>query len=512
MNIIRNYSSSAFSRREFVGTLGALSLAACSSTNIRKTLKEDAAQSDTKGYLLLDQSIVAQTYAMRREISNPEPVREGPLLKNAWAYGSVFREPDGQFRMWYLAPPIYCEYYATSWDGLNWELPNFNLVNPKYKVGPNAFLHLEQRDKNGRLLVGTAGPEGFCVLDAQKQPHPCAKARYTALYLANVGKEGECGFCIAYSDDGIHWFAGGHNPVVRGWMDTSNCLLYDPQRKVYRTYGRPPLYVELSREVNRMLCCMESHDLIHWSSPRTVLNTDERDADGFHLTDEAQLKDTPGDRPCIRGRDKQFYGMNVFISHGLYIGFAQMYDIPSGDTWLELCHSLDGLQWFREPLRKPIIGPRPGTWESRQVRPTMGTPPVQVEDRQWIYYSASTRSHSGKGKAAGGPSIGCRSIRTDRWCGYRSIDIEAELLTHPFKVGSDIFLNAETKPDGWIEAALIDEYGNPIKGFARADCIPIKTDALRQPIRWKDNPRLPSGQMVRLRLFNQNASIYAFYT
>ena len=62
-------------------------------------------------------------FAMRREIPTPRSVRDGPLITPAWAYGSVIREESGLFRMWYMAPPSYCEYYATSTNGLDWVKP-----------------------------------------------------------------------------------------------------------------------------------------------------------------------------------------------------------------------------------------------------------------------------------------------------------------------------------------------------------------------------------------------------
>ena len=77
----------------------------------------------------------------------------------------------------------------------------------------------------------------------------------------------------------------------------------------------------------------------------------ERDADGLHLTDEGALSGKG--ETSIRGRDRQFYGISVFQASGAYVGLAQVYDLPSGMTWIELCHSRDGLDWEREPA--PVL-------------------------------------------------------------------------------------------------------------------------------------------------------------
>ena len=346
-------------------------------------------------YAFIDESVVAQTFAMRREAPEPEPLGEGPVLTPGWAYGSVIRDPGtGLFRMWYMSSPAYCEYYATSEDGIAWERPKLDLVSPELGAGPNAFMSVWQRDAGGAWLVGETGPEGFSVIDADVQPHPAAKARFTALYLASFGERCKmptfCGLCLAHSDDGLHWRADEHNPVIPGWHDTSNCLMYDERTGKYLILGRPPVYVETGTHANRLVSRMESEDLIHWSSPLVILDTDDRDADAFELTDEGRLKKGVDEIPeeatvKIRGRDRQFYGMTGFHDAGMYIGLAQMYDVPSGNTWLELVHSRDGLDWIREPRREPYIPSRPDTWE-RQVRPAMATPPVAVGDELWIYW------------------------------------------------------------------------------------------------------------------------------
>lgn len=471
-------------------------------------------------YALIDESIVAQTFAMRREAPTPPPVREGPILTPAWAYGSVIRESSGLFRMWYMAPPPYCEYYATSMDGTTWETPALNLVSPDLGAGPNAFLCENQRDRNGRWLVGEVGPEGFSVLDAEVQPHPAAKARFTSLYLARFGEDYDTppdrdrGLCIAYSDDGIHWIADEHNPVIPGWHDTSNCLMYDACTGKYLIFGRPPVHVQprgLEGRSNRLVSRMESADLLQWSSPCVILDTDERDADAFSLTNENEFDEDDGPGIKIRGRDRQFYGMTAFQSAGVYIGLAQMYEVPSGNTWLELVHSRDGLDWIREPLREPHIGPRPGTWESRQVRPAMATPPVRVGDEEWIYYSASPHSHHA-GKAFEGRGIGVRALKADRWIAYRSSDREAELLTHPIESGARLWLNASTGPEGWIRVAVVDAWGNALDGVRYEDCRPIRGDALRHEVGWQGQASMPAlPDQVRLRIRSCNASVFAFY-
>ena len=231
-----------------------------------------------KSMPLIDSRIVAQTFTMRREVQHPHLLSDEPVLRDGQAYGSVLRDSSGQWRMWYLGEPVYCEYYATSDDGRNWHRPELDLVAPEVRGelnGPNAFLCRNQKDALGKWLVGAAGPEGFCVLDAQTTPHPAAKARFTALYLAQT--ESESGMYIAHSEDGVRWTADTGRPVIQGWRDTSSVLLYDGRTKKYVWYGRPGAYAATEWHANRLIARKESEDLIHWTPDRTVLDTDEAD-------------------------------------------------------------------------------------------------------------------------------------------------------------------------------------------------------------------------------------------
>ena len=166
--------------------------------------------------------------------------------------------------------------------------------------------------------------------------------------------------------------------MVQGWLDTSNSLVWDPDTRRYAVYGRPPVHLSLRGNANRFVSVMESDNMIHWSAPRTVLDTDDRDADPWDQVDEGLLANK--ERVSVRGRNRQFYGMSVFRSAGMFIGMAQILDVPTGACWIELVHSHDGLDWRREPGREPFIVSRPGTWEHPQLRPTVTSPPVRVLD------------------------------------------------------------------------------------------------------------------------------------
>jgi len=485
---------------------------------------------------LVDGRVVAQTFAMRREVTRPAPLGDGHVLADAQAYGSVLKDPTGQWKMWYLYEPndpVYCEYFATSRDGLAWERPELDLIAAELRpqtAGPNSLMGPGQKDSDGRWLVEVKGPEGFCVLDAEITPHPAARSRYTVMYLARFEDPDPAkanGLCLAHSDDGLHWTADKRNPVVPGWRDTANMFFYDPRLGLYVKYGRPEAYVASGREANRLICRATSPDLYQWQAERTVLDTDDIDADPFDLVDEVSLHTSPslddarerarivaeltegrsaeGRGPAIRGRNRQWYGVTVFPWAECYLGLAWMYDLPSGMIWIELVHSYDGIDWRRETCREPFIAAPPGA-----MRLTMSSPPVEVGDEIRIYSSTSDQNHHGV-PASSTYGIDVHALKRDRWVGYAAYDRPGELLTQPLKRGDDLALNAATSDDGWVRVAVLDACGSALEGYSLEECEPLSGDCAELRPFWTSGRTVRdiAPDEFRLRIVAKNARVFA---
>jgi hypothetical protein len=490
---------------------------------------------------VIDARWIAQTFAFKRQLTTPDPVTDA-WLHPGQTYGSVLRDNTGQWRMWYLDDPVYTEHFATSRDGIKWETPNLNLGLVNNKSGatlPNAIMTSPQKDKNGRWLSGVQGPEGFCVLDNTITPHPASKARFTALYLARWVEESgkrETGLCIAFSEDGIHWEAAGDTPVLTGWMDTGNVFFYDPRIKKYVIYGRPNAFVDRVTHANRLVGRSESQDLLTWTPYRTVLDTDDLDADPMAFLDEAALRAggnvtkaqqaaawqaitegaTKAERALIRGRNRQWYGLTVFPYGDLYLGVGMMYDIPSGNMWLELLHSYDGIDWRREAARTPWVPFEQGRWDYPMQVPG-GSPPVRVGDEDWFYYSATRKNHHGSSNEMGGGTgtkeplrvIGACKVKRDRWAGYIAGAREAELLTQPLtQPFGPVTLNARVAQGGDLRVELCDGDGKVLPGFGLEDCQVITGDSLEHPVAWKGGTPAITGPW-RLRIIGKSATLFA---
>lgn len=76
--------------------------------------------------------------------------------------------------------------YATTKDGISFRKPRLGLCERNGSKDNDFLLGVGEQDATGRAFNGSSGSKGFCIIDAQVQPAPGARGRYTALYLSNT--------------------------------------------------------------------------------------------------------------------------------------------------------------------------------------------------------------------------------------------------------------------------------------------------------------------------------------
>ncbi len=531
----------------------------------------------------LDERWVEDTHCLTRRLNQaellPEPVlRHDNINCPLAASGTVLARDDGTFAFYYQTVPRfkpwgglpmdapesvkkkrwsslykYFLHYATSKDGIHWDLPNLGLRNsyPVNKNGEipyvegeeemlvkwledkenNILLSLNEKDGNGRQLTAAAGlAGGFCVIDAAETPHPAARGRYTAFY-------GSGGFCLAYSDDGLRWNAYAENPIRQGQSsDTYNVLMYDACREEYIIFCRP----RWSRggPDPRAVTRIASKDLIHWGPERVILQTDDRDAPAHG---RRSLGGAEGELLYTRGRELQFYGFTPKVYQDMYIGFALVYDTYSMTSWYELVHSYDGLEWKREPRREAFIAPTPGQWNAGGLGYMATGCPLEIGEHYYFYPTAVNWLHNGRLISAQDKGrlrlIAGARIKKGRFVGYATgvrypFERPAErnkipphwldrgmLMTRPFRLECDgIYLNAKVEEGGSIAVEVrkgvdIATPSSPIpvmKQFSRENANLIRnTDAIKIPITFKDADFKPlRGQSIRLLMHLEKATVF----
>jgi hypothetical protein len=107
-------------------------------------------------------------------------------------------------------------------------------------------------------------------------------------------------------------------------------------------------------------------------------------------------------------------------------------------------------------------------------------------------------------------AIGLATLRLD---GFVSLDAGATsgtLLTRPLELdGGTLTVNARVGGELRVEA-LAD--GRPLPGYGAAECLPVRGDGLRQPVRWTGHPNVDGlrGRTVQLRFTLRDGSLYGF--
>lgn len=460
-------------------------------------------------HLLFDNASVADTYRLRRMVHQPKLDPLAPILRPEKPWEGTRTQPihvvsdgaRGAYRMWYLVfepalkaarenarsgaagrvgePQHLYICYAESQDGILWERPPLNIY--PHASGPNNV-----------CFKGFSGAHGTIL----HRPDAPADERYVMATLDWFSTE-LGGVCLAFSADGLRWRYKRNEPVVFGHSDTSNCLVWNAERRVYMLYMRAWHAAAVNwpalRKANarRRVAYSESSDLEHWTEPQIILTPDELD---------------PND----------FYGIHVFKYGGYYLGQLWVYDEDGEETIdVELVYSHDGFSWSRLPERPTFIPHgSPGDPDGYMVFPAQS--PVVSHNALYIYYSGVGAPHGACQEAL---EVGFRArLRMD---GFLSLNADARhgsLITRPFVLqGDHIEMNAACYGNGEMVAELCEPYyheteGKPVEGFTAADFDLFRGDSIRHRLSWRGKTELSilRGKRLMLRILLRHAELFSF--
>ena len=458
--------------------------------------------------LFVDDGVIDETRGVFKTINQPVKYAGNPVMIPLYPwegkielYGTVWREPDGGFRMWYQGegglgtPPIekdtsaspwkgfdasnllYTIGYATSHNGVHWVRPNLGLV--EYKGS-----------KDNNLILTDAAYANVIKDDRDADPGRLYKSLFfEARDPSGTPNMGD-GVSVAFSPDGTRWTKYEGNPVITRSSDTHVLLGWDDLHGKYVAFARPSVHEgNTTRRIGRST----SEDFIHWTDPEDVLVPDSDDP------------------PAT-----EFYGMPVFKYEGLYIGQLWMYHARSEETPIrfastvdvQLAVSRDGIVWERVGDREPFIpnGP-PGSIDAGEIY--TATEPVVMGDELWFYYSPGAMEHGITGRS--GP-ICLAKLRRDGFVSVDAGDETGTLVTKPFRCGSGpLIINASAR-GGMVSVAVLDESGTQYPGYSRQKCALFDGDSVRHRVTWKEKLSLEElkGKNVRLKFYLKDASLFSF--
>ena len=485
--------------------------------------------------LFVDDEIIAARQGVVRTL-HPARKLEQPVLmpdrpwegRRVYIYGSVHYDPGARhFRMWYntrlgrgqqtRAPGLRSRtgdivLYATSEDGVHWVKPSLDQHE------------FDGARANNILFFDKHSPT--ILLDAEAPPDQ----RYK-MACWNWEQDND-GYWIAHSADGLNWREYDGNPVLIGDDEIleSVTVARHPRTGEYFAFHRR--WGAVGGHVRRLIAVATSRDFKTWDSHDICLAPDERD-DAWALD---------------AGQRTEFYGMSGFTYGGQFLGFLSVFDVikdargesgmPAsigadggaglhapvaisesgieidqapwdGPIAVQLAHSRDGRNWQRFEDRSPII-PRgaPGSFDAGCILCSADRPLIHG-DEIWHYYTAVNTMH-------GGPmppktiSIGRAAWRLDGFVSLDAGHFGGVVETVPLQpAGGRLEVNVDAA-SGSLAVELLSAAGEPLAGYAREDCRAVRTDSVRQTVRWNGDAHLPTGQPLRLRFHLHDARLYSF--
>jgi hypothetical protein len=205
----------------------------------------------------------------------------------------------------------------------------------------------------------------------------------------------------------------------------------------------------------------------------------------------------------------------------------------------ELFFSRDGIDWTRAAPFFEFL--QPGLWGAWDSESVVCSKPMVKDDQIYFYYSGNNLScdahipdHPQRhlmGTVANGIrfgyGIGVAAMRLD---GFVSIDGDepgGTVTTKPMVfTGDRLVVNARAPETahphaqnrsaefGLLRAEILDDRGQPLPGFAAAECDSFAGDEVQHTIKWKNGADIGrlAGSPVRFRFHLKNAALYSFHT
>ena len=438
---------------------------------------------DVGRQLFVDDFLVEKT-TLQRTWHLAEPYSGNPVLRpdrpwetatqraTAYIYSDgVWYDPaDRLFKLWYWGGYAYSTCYATSKDGIQWEKPSLDVVEP----GTNVVLLHRHDSEIVWLDHDEADPQRRYKSFAVGSPSTIMRLRF--------------------SPDGVRW----SKPVTTspGVGDRST-VFYNPFRKVWVGSirsgfdGRSRHY---SEHPDAKILVEKLPGVVPWAC--------------------ADRLDPRNPNPNFGRPDPQLYNLDAVAYESLMLGLFAIWQGDPGARGgqkrneILLGFSRDGFHWHR-PDRRPFVGTdeSDSAWNWGNVQ-SVGGGCLVVGDKLYFYHSG-WRDKRSDSTISGGVAF----LRRD---GFASMDAgatEGVLTTRPVRFGGKhLFVNLDAD-QGQFQAEILDESGNVIEPFTRSNCTPLSTDKTLVPVAWKDADDLSAlaGKTVRFRFYLTGGSLYAFW-
>ncbi len=437
-----------------------------------------------------DWLIERMTPAVRLKLHRPQPLETVLRFDKPWegrwsGYVTIVTDDD-RYRMYYRAglheppriedPESVC--YAESRDGLKWTKPELGLYE------------FEGTKATNIVWRGVGSHCGFGVF---KDTNPNAKPNERYKVLSSNGYQKPC--WAFGSPDGIRWHLIQEDPVITEYRgvaaayDSHFCTRWDPATQLYVTYHR--IWYRPFEPKVRSVAMRTSKDFIHWSPLRRI---DFGETVPEHIYTSG-ISPYPRAPHILLGFPRRFWpSRKRYPDEDLLPGVSDTCFISSRD----------GIHFDRRFMESWI---RPGrerlAWLSRSNTVAPGMIQTSVDEISLFV------SH---GWADPSQHVRRYGIRTDGFVSVHAAYGVGELLTKPLTfAGRELVINCATSAAGSVRVEVQGPDGQPMPGFALADCSEFFGDEIEHTVTWQGGPDVSAfaGQAVRLRFVMKDADLYS---
>ena len=484
----------------------------------------------TRRQLFIDERFIASrsgvTLTMNPPVQHAEPVLtpDKPWEElGIGAYNTVWREPDGTFRLWYDAllkgglPQEGARRlaYAESDDGIHWRKPDLGLVSFRGSTRNNLLFPHDERQSL----------QGATVFRDDRAP-PAERYKFWTKFRptdAEIAAGAAQGLWAMRSPDGIHWqpYPGQPNPAD-AICDTQNMLFWDERLGLYVGYIRV-------RETQRLDEAAVASGKRAYRSVGRITSPDFREWSPLSITFQADAQDLAV--PVPWQRDEPRPNVDIYTScampypwaEDVYLMLPSIYYHWGDDEFpatmdVQLLTSRDGVRWNRAGGRKAFL--RHGFDGSSTSGMLFANPwLIPVGDELWLYYAGMKRRHDPGKDPATERELGrlCHLRRaTLRRDGFISADADyggGELLTPVVRfAGRALVVNCDAGAGGWLKVELLDREGHPLPGFDMDAADAVLGNGVSKPVTWqgRSDVSAAAGTPARLRFLMRDVKLYAF--
>lgn len=475
------------------------------------------ATTDEREVLFLDNLEVAQTSGAEWVLNTmTKPIQEPALSPNEGervAQAISVRKRGDTYVMGYRT-----SYESNEGEGLRWAISRDGLRFQKVDQLPGGLP--EPEPSTSRALDYWKGAAE--LRPPSRFPNPDSSDPARKFLRLGFSTDARGSYWLEHSPDGRQWVKDQQLTAPEAMRERAQPDTFDatdPERPI-RNYGR--VYTETGRSWG----VIWTRDLTHWSGLEHLLDPDEPYTKGSEMS----AIGSTGKDYTMRGQifidsvagkgEEEIYAAGARRAEGLYFCFYWPGTQGRPLTDVGIAVSRDGFNFARVKNGERILplGP-PGAWDSGLI---FQMNPMLDGDNVRVFYRATAGRREGSGSFEHNlTEIGVAMIRINGFTFYRpcAADQPATVTTIPIHspagASRKLVVNLEglTSPAASFVVEVLDAAtGQPINGFAAADCLPPNGDGLAAPVAWKNNAGLPAGRDIRLRfhLRGQGLRFYSF--